>query len=116
MAQRPRGPKDMTCPLHRKPMADVCDSCPLWVQLRGKLPQTEQEVDEWFCSLGLMPALILEGNQMQRQTGAAIESLRNAFVEAERMHLRMIGTISAASGHPLIENEMNGRLIESGDK
>ena len=89
-AQKPRGPADMICPLHRSPMADVCDKCPLWIHVRGKQPQNEAELDYWDCSLAWMPLLLIENSQMQRQTGAAVESFRNEMVKANESTLRLV--------------------------
>jgi hypothetical protein len=83
MAQIPRGDEGMICPLHKEDMSTVCHKCPLWTQVRGKHPQTDQEVDRWACSLAWMPLLLIENSQMQRQTGAAVESLRNEVVNRQ---------------------------------
>ena len=45
-------------------------------------PQTGEEVDEWECAVKMMPILLIENSQMQRQTGAAIESFRNETVKS----------------------------------
>jgi hypothetical protein len=80
MAQIPNGPKDLTCPLHRKPMSQVCATCPWWTQVRGKNPNTGDEVDRWDCSLAFLPMLLVETAQQSRQNGAATESMRNEMV------------------------------------
>lgn len=80
MAQIPHGPKDLKCPLWRKKMSDVCHTCPWWCQVRGKNPQSREEVDRWDCSLSLLPMLQIETSQQARQAGAATESMRNALV------------------------------------
>jgi hypothetical protein len=97
--QRPTGPSDKVCPLHRKKMSDVCHACPLWIQVRGKHPQTEAEVDMWDCSLAWMPLLLIENSQMQRQTGAAVESFRNEMVKANEA---TISLVTAQNGTKLI--------------
>lgn len=89
--QKPRGPADLVCPLHRKPMVDVCDTCPLWVHVRGKHPQSNEEIDHWDCALAWTPVLLIENSQMQRQTGAAVESFRNEMVKANDMLLNSDG-------------------------
>lgn len=78
--QKPRADAGMSCPLWRKDMSKVCHACPLWIQLRGKHPQSEEIIDKWGCSLAFMPLLMLEGAQQTRQAGAAIESFRNEMV------------------------------------
>ena len=44
-------------------------------------PQTGEEVDEWDCAVKWVPMMLIENTQMQRQTGAAIESFRNESVK-----------------------------------
>lgn len=56
--------------------------CPKFVHLRGTDPQTGGPVDKWGCADSFMPLLLIENAQMSRQTGAAIESLRNEAVKA----------------------------------
>ena len=51
--------------------------CMFFTQVRGKNPNTGQDVDEWNCAIALMPMLLIEGAQQSRQTGAAVESFRN---------------------------------------
>lgn len=92
MDQRPLGPKDMTCPLHRAPMVKVCHACPLWIHVRGKHPQSDAEVDRWDCALAWMPVLLIENSQKQHQTGAAVESFRNEMVKANEVNRQMMLT------------------------
>lgn len=51
--------------------------CAWFTQLRGKDPQTDKDVDEWFCAINTLPMLLVENSLQQRQTGAAVEDLRN---------------------------------------
>ena len=71
-------------------MADYCPlikgkckehKCKLYIQLQGTHPQTGQPVDKWDCAQALLPVLMIENSQQQRQTGAAVESLRNVVVK-----------------------------------
>jgi hypothetical protein len=87
----PRAKPGFICPLHRKDMAKVCHSCPLWIQVRGKNPNTGAEVDNWNCSLALLPMLMIENAQQARQAGAAIESFRNEFSGAGHALMAAIG-------------------------
>lgn len=103
MAQIPRADEGMICPLHKQDMALVCHKCPLWVYVRGKHPQSEEIIDKWGCSLAWMPILLIENSQMQRQTGAAVESARNEAASSTR---DLAGAIlSLASGrHAMLSN------------
>ncbi len=80
--QIPRAEKGYICPLHKKDTSLVCHKCTWWIQLRGKHPQTEEEIDKWGCAIGFLPMLLIEGAQQTRQAGAAIESFRNEMVES----------------------------------
>jgi hypothetical protein len=91
MKQIPHGPDDMICPLHKKAMATVCHKCPLWTQVRGKHPQSEEEIDRWDCSLAWLPMLLIENAQQSRQTGAAVESFRNEMVKVNELSRQIEG-------------------------
>ena len=56
--------------------------CPWYAQVRGKHPQSDEAIDEWRCSIPWLPVLLIENTQQQRQTGAAVESLRNNIVKS----------------------------------
>lgn len=102
--QIPIGPDRLVCPLHKKYMSKVCHTCPLWVLIRGKDPQSEQEVDQWNCSLSWLPMLLIENAQQSRQTGAAVESFRNEVVKRQ------------SNRPPTLEHNnynYNSRLIQS---
>lgn len=58
-----------------------CD-CPKFVSIKGRDPQSGDLVERHGCVDAFLPALLLEGAQMSRQTGAAVESLRNEIVKA----------------------------------
>ena len=81
MKQIPRGPEHLYCPTWKKKMSAVCHTCPLWVQLRGRNPNTGEEVDSWQCSLASLPMLLVENAQQARSAGAATESMRNEIVK-----------------------------------
>ena len=72
----------------------VKDNCPLdnfnpcrkfecgwFIQIRGKHPQTGEEVDEYGCAMALMPILMIENSRQTSQAGSAIESFRNEMVK-----------------------------------
>jgi hypothetical protein len=98
MTQIPHANKGLICPLHKQDMSKVCHKCPLWVQVRGKNPQGTDTIDHWNCALAWLPVMLVENSQMQRQTGAAVESFRNEMVKANNV-----------SAHMLLEN-YNDRL------
>lgn len=68
------------CPLIKEDCIGI--KCSWFTQLRGTNPNTGKEVDEWGCAITWLPMLLVENSQMQRQTGAAVESFRNEMVRA----------------------------------
>jgi len=71
--------KDTFCPLLKK--ACIESRCKWWVHIRGKHPQKEGEIDFPDCAIKWLPVLLIENAQMERQTGAAVESFRNESVK-----------------------------------
>lgn len=66
------------CPLIKKDC--IGHKCAWLTQLRGTDPNTGREVDEWGCAVAWLPMLLIEGAKESRQTGAAVESLRNEIL------------------------------------
>jgi hypothetical protein len=56
--------------------------CAWFLKIAGHNPNTGEPVDDWGCSMAWMPIMLIENSQMQRQTGAAVESFRNEMVKA----------------------------------
>jgi hypothetical protein len=54
--------------------------CNRWMQVIGMNPNTGEQVNNYNCVDNWIPMLLIENSQMQRQTGAAIESFRNEVV------------------------------------
>lgn len=77
-------PKEVGC--HRTGFAKSCrecvieHNCPLWMQVMGTNPNTGEPMNHFGCADAFLPALMIENSQMQRQTGAAVESFRNEMV------------------------------------
>jgi hypothetical protein len=55
--------------------------CKFFQKIQGSDPQTGQNVDEYDCAILWNNILLIENSQMQRQTGAAVESFRNKVVD-----------------------------------
>jgi hypothetical protein len=73
-------PKD-NCPLNNFEPCKQLD-CAWFMKIRGKNPNTGDDVDEYGCSMAWLPVLMIENSQQQRSTGAAVESFRNEMVKA----------------------------------
>lgn len=76
----PRGDEGLICPLHKVDCSEVCHKCPWWVQVRGKNPQSGEEVDDWQCAIAWMPMLSVEVARTARGGQAATESMRNEII------------------------------------
>jgi hypothetical protein len=96
--QIPRGDEGLVCPLHKKPMEQVCHKCPWWTQVRGKHPQSHEEIDRWGCAMAWLPMMLIENSQTQRQTGAAVESFRNEMVRSNERAIALLPGRNAVSG------------------
>lgn len=81
MAQIPKANPGLICPYHRKDVAKVCHTCPMWTQVRGTNPNTGDPVDDWRCAIAWLPMLLIENAQQSRQAGAAVESMRNEITQ-----------------------------------
>lgn len=55
-------------------------SCRFWITVQGKHPQSGAEVNSEDCAFAWMPVLMIENSRVNRETGAAVESLRNENV------------------------------------
>jgi len=64
--------------------------CAWFLKIAGKDPQSNQEIDEWGCSMAWMPILMIENSQQQRSTGAAVESFRNEMVKSNEVGQRVL--------------------------
>jgi len=69
----------INCPLNKfEPCKQL--ECAWFMKVSGHNPNTGSQVDEWGCAIAWMPLLLIENSQQQRQTGAAVESFRNAVI------------------------------------
>lgn len=86
--------KDVGC--HRTGFARKCrdlvvsGECKRWMQIHGHNPNTGDPVSQSKCSDDWLPLLLIENSQMQRQTGAAVESFRNEMVKANHVQLGLL--------------------------
>lgn len=59
----------------------VKHTCPKWIKVTGANPNTGETIDRYDCADSWIPLLLIENSQQQRQTGAAVESLRNVVAD-----------------------------------
>lgn len=89
------------CPLNKfKPCKET--GCAWFIQIRGKNPQTEQEVDDWGCAIAWMPILQIETAQQSMHVGAAVESFRNEMMRANASSLQLL-LAAAGNDSKLVE-------------
>ena len=86
--------------------------CEWFTQVRGTNPQTGEDVDEWSCAVSLLPMLLIENSQQQRQTGAAVESARNETVRDNEENRRLIKQVTTA----ILQNSIAPIQVESVDE
>jgi hypothetical protein len=79
------------CPLNNFEPCKKLD-CAWFIQMTGTNPQTGEQVDEWGCSVAVLPMLMIENARESSQTGAAIESFRNVMVEQQKELLGLAKT------------------------
>jgi hypothetical protein len=82
------------CPLDGfKPCRQL--ECGWFIKIVGTNPNTGEPIEDWGCSVPLLPILMIENSQQQRQTGAAVESFRNEMVKANQTSQQVL--LAAAS-------------------
>ena len=82
--------------------------CKFWTQIKGK---TGEQIDEWDCTITMLPFLLLENSQQSRHVGAAVESFRNVSVEQTQNLTKAM--IQAQEIVPaMIKESLNKGLIE----
>jgi len=75
---------ELSCPLGHKceeARDGAIHRCTWFVQLRGRNPNTGEEVDELGCAMAWMPVLLIETAGAARSTSASVESFRNTMVQ-----------------------------------
>lgn len=75
------------------------------MKIEGKHPQTGADVDEWGCSVGWLPVLMIENSMMQRQTGAAVESFRNEMVKANDTSQKVLLAAASIKDPKILESK-----------
>ena len=89
------------CPLNGfQPCKEL--ECAWFMKLEGKNPNNGKDIEEWGCAVAWMPILILENSQMQRQTGAAVESFRNEMVKANYASQQILMTAANLQGNSIL--------------
>ena len=83
------------CPIFKSECIGL--DCAWFIKVEGYDINSGKRVDEWNCTVAILPMLLIENSGMQRQTGAAVESFRNEMVKATEASQQLF--IAAASGN-----------------
>lgn len=75
--------------------------CAFFVNVIGHNPNTGEQVNQWDCATAWTPVLLIENSQQQRQTGAAVESLKNEM----KKDVVVIGHALASAQNNAIEHK-----------
>lgn len=95
-------------------------ACRFWVYVHGRNPQDGSEVKNGDCAIAWMPVLLIENSKVNRETGAAVEGLRNENISAATMlantmlHVSRQQAILPATEMKTIE-ECNPSIKERGE-
>lgn len=73
--ERPKGPKDLTCPFHKKAMSAVCHKCPLWTMVERTADGYKEK--HWSCALAFLVPVATELLQETTSTSIELNKLRN---------------------------------------
>lgn len=94
------------CPLINKSCVKL--ECSWFTQVRGKNPNTGEDIDEWGCAVTWMPVLSIENSRQQMRTGSAIESFRNEVVSAnernQQIYMSSIREEPTQMISPIVQN------------
>lgn len=96
--QIPPGPKDVYCPLWRKPMAKVCHTCAWYVEMQSTKPDGSMHL-QWTCAVPAQLGIASETKRQIIQHAAATESLRNELVRSAENTLAAAETFQAVKAH-----------------
>ena len=84
------------CPLLKEDCIQF--KCAFWTHVRGKHPQSNQDIDEYDCAVRWLPVMVIEVAQQTRQVGAAVESFSNKVVEQQQV----MNKVGALLGSPVV--------------
>jgi hypothetical protein len=96
--------KGSFCPLIKKDCIQM--QCALFTCIRGTDVNTGKELDEWGCSIGWLPLLLINTANESRKTCAATESFRNEMVDqGQQTQKALLAAAQIAQGSLILENK-----------
>lgn len=99
--------KEIQCPYtgFKKSCREIVSkhTCPKYMNLKGKNPQTNEDMDQWACSDTLLPFIHLQTDMRAFQLLAATEELRNEIFKQDSQIIR---TLQIAAQEKKKENNL----------
>lgn len=90
----------ITCPLGSK-CQEVVDGkmhqCAWFIELKGKNPQTGDEIDEGNCAMAWQPILLIENSSQTRDVARSVQDLRNRTLEQQKKAIEVIQNAESSS-------------------
>ena len=77
--------------------------CRFWVHVQGVNPQTGETFNNGDCAMAWMPVLLLDNSKINRETSAAIESMRNESVTTGSQLTQALLIAATSNDRRLIE-------------
>lgn len=78
--------------------------CRFWIHVMGKDPQTGATIDNADCAMAWIPVLLIENSKVNRETGAAVESLRNENVTTGQQITGALMQVAASNSQQLLRS------------
>ncbi len=78
--------------------------CRFWIHVMGKDPQTGATIDNTDCAMAWIPVLLIENSKVNRETGAAVESLRNENVTTGQQITGALMQVAASNSQQLLRS------------
>lgn len=82
-------------------------ACRFWVHVRGVDKNTGAEKDNGDCAIAWLPVLLIENSSVNRETGAAVESMRNESVTTGQQMTSALMQV-ANNNIPLLKVDSHG--------
>lgn len=92
--------KGSFCPFIKKDCIQM--QCALFTCIRGTDVNTGKELDEWGCSLGWLPLLLINTANESRKTCAATESFRNEMVDQSKQTQQVLLAAAQMASDPFV--------------
>ena len=98
--------KEKKCPLIKRACSE--HDCMFYATIIGSDPQTGEAINRHQCSITMLPMLLIENSQQQRQTGASVDSFRNEMVSANHATAAaMLSNLKSLESREVVANKFS---------